>query len=864
MATETTAETASDQLPSLKTLQQRVRELRGDLRFGEARKLLEQARGHYPNDVWFVQQLALCTYKDEELYPQHRLEKALELLESIGLRDADNKDPETLALGGAVYKRLWEFKGQLDHLYESLGFYRAAYERNPELDMGYGGINAAYLLDVLAMRAERLEKRSGLKSKEAGKLRKEAKDLRIKIKELLAKKLEGNANLEKEYWFIATVGEVCYGLGQYDEAGQWLVKAARTTPKEWELQTTFQQWINIARQQSVEVPMEDVPFEQWHPAWQSLSHLLGKRETADALVCYRGKVGLALSGGGFRASFFHLGVLARLAEVDALRGVSVLSTVSGGSILGAQYYLEVQKLLEDPSKKLSRDDYLDLVEKLQNDFLRGVETNIRMEAFGNFVDNVRMLFCKNFSRSHKLGELYEAKLYSRVEDKKGNQPRTMPDLLVKPAHGKFQGDQFKPNAHNWRRRAKVPVLLLNTTSLNSGHNWFFTASWMGEPPGLIDIDSNERYRRLYYRQAPEHLQNFRLGYAAAASSCVPGLFEPLTLDGLYEERAIKLVDGGVNDNQGVEGLLAEGCSTILCSDASGQMGDVYNPADDPGGVLLRTVSVLQDRIRESEYQDLQGRVDSNALQGLFFVHTRKELNPKPLDWINCQDPSPETQPQPITTYGIAKDLQNKIAGIRTDLDSFTEVEAYALMASGYLMAEKQLKDLDRQHKKDGKPGTWGDYDVDAAQLREWEFLKLTALLAEAKTDNTSAPRKDLELQLEVGSGLAFKAWKLIPWLKAAAMATGVLLVWLLVKLIVAQWHNTVFSVSIGGLILALAGLLAALFFPAMKWLNPKEEARSIVIKIAIALAGYALAKFHLGVFDRLFLARGRLARLLNL
>lgn len=52
-----------------------------------------------------------------------------------------------------------------------------------------------------------------------------------------------------------------------------------------------------------------------------------------------GKLGLALSGGGFRASFFHLGVLARLAEEGLLRQVEVISTVSGGSIIGAAYYV---------------------------------------------------------------------------------------------------------------------------------------------------------------------------------------------------------------------------------------------------------------------------------------------------------------------------------------------------------------------------------------------------------------------------------------------------------------------------------------------------------------------------------------------
>ena len=63
-----------------------------------------------------------------------------------------------------------------------------------------------------------------------------------------------------------------------------------------------------------------------------------------------GKLGLALSGGGFRAALFHVGVLAQLAEQDLLRFVSVISTVSGGSIIGAFYYLRVIKLMymDDP------------------------------------------------------------------------------------------------------------------------------------------------------------------------------------------------------------------------------------------------------------------------------------------------------------------------------------------------------------------------------------------------------------------------------------------------------------------------------------------------------------------------------------
>ncbi|MCX6143651.1 MAG: hypothetical protein NTZ35_10545 [Ignavibacteriales bacterium] len=58
----------------------------------------------------------------------------------------------------------------------------------------------------------------------------------------------------------------------------------------------------------------------------------------------RNKLGLVLSDGGFRVSFFHIGVLARLAEFDLLRSVEVISNLSSGSMNGKD--LRVNNLLE--------------------------------------------------------------------------------------------------------------------------------------------------------------------------------------------------------------------------------------------------------------------------------------------------------------------------------------------------------------------------------------------------------------------------------------------------------------------------------------------------------------------------------------
>src|SRR5262249_53837393 len=149
-----------------------------------------------------------------------------------------------------------------------------------------------------------------------------------------------------------------------------------------------------------------------------------------------------------------------------------------------------------------------------------------------------------------------------VDDRGGSEPRWLNGLYVCPmgADGKTD-NEFNFRTDNWSRQAKVPNLILNTAALNTGHNWQFTASWMGEPPGSIDneIHGNVRRRRLFYNppDTPKPHKQIRLGPAVAASSWVPGLFEPLPLDALYPQRVVRLVDGGVCDNQGVASLLEQ-------------------------------------------------------------------------------------------------------------------------------------------------------------------------------------------------------------------------------------------------------------------------------------------------------------------
>jgi Patatin-like phospholipase len=55
------------------------------------------------------------------------------------------------------------------------------------------------------------------------------------------------------------------------------------------------------------------------------------------------RIGLALSGGGFRATLFHLGVTRFLFENGLLNQVKLVSAVSGGSIFAAHLILNWER-----------------------------------------------------------------------------------------------------------------------------------------------------------------------------------------------------------------------------------------------------------------------------------------------------------------------------------------------------------------------------------------------------------------------------------------------------------------------------------------------------------------------------------------
>lgn len=847
---------------------------------GWARRLLNRIVECGVNDInlgkKIAQKRAQATYEDTQ--PQMNRDQALDRAIEILGRAFDLQTievHETLGLAGSICKRKWEVNNDKRHLERSLKYYQRGFEAGIKGDKGYTAINAAFILDLLAYLEDRESKETGGTSKTAKERRNKANEIRNQIVDYLEGTFKNKVDQELDYWSVVTLAEAYFGLQEYEQAKKWLAKAREITQiAEWKYVSTAKQLVHLAQIQmcqdhngsKLKQTCQDLSgskLEQTR-AWMALIDFLGQK--ADALrTLFQGKLGLALSGGGFRASLYHIGVLAKLAELDLLRHVEVLSCVSGGSIVGAHYYLELRRMFQVEKKKdqnIDRDDYVRLIETLAEDFTAGVQQNPRARILANPWANLKMIFFPSYSRTQRLGELYESLIYKRVKDGEGGKKRWLTDLYISPRE---KQDNFLPRRDNWARRCKVPELVLNATTLNTGHNWQFTASWMGESPISIDadVDANDRYRRMYYREAPKKYQKVRLGYAVSASSCVPGLFEPIIMKGLYPGTTVRLVDGGVYDNQGVATLLEQDCNVIIASDATGQL----NTEKDPGGgmmkPLMRMNSTLMQRVRNAQYQDLKARKSSSVLKDFAYMHLKQGLDGKAVDWVDCEEPpqTPLKRNTIITPYEILKNIQELLSGVRTDLDSFTDIEACALMTSGYRATELAIKELK------GFPPYQGS-------AHGWDFLKVEPEMKQ-KSGNEKKHNK-LKCHLEVSSMRFFKVWKLSWSLNVIAIALGLGSL----GAIAYAWHKfpgwkpfaglfgylekalTLELILSTILIIGVSYALVTLFgntAKVVKWtVKFKETLHRILIGAGVGIVGWVGAFIHLHVFDRIFKALGRL------
>lgn len=398
------------------------------------------------------------------------------------------------------------------------------------------------------------------------------------------------------------------------------------------------------------------------------------------------KIGLALSGGGFRASIFHLGVIRRLEELGIMKDVAVVSTVSGGSIIGAYYVCEMERRLRCRRDDLDDSEIdsvrLTIFQEIAADFLNKIQRNLRTRAlvFSPFFHPI--MFLKSLWPTVSRSDLMQAE-FDRVFF--GGTPltygRTMGDL-PSVTREQLTGAPANAPASNF---LAGPRMVINTTSLLTGERVCFSRESISGVNELKKVDSN----------------NLTLARVVGASACVPGLFPPTFIAGNM------LVDGGVSDNQGLDGLLYEGrtedgsgefskadYNLLIVSDASGQLEQLNSLSNRFAAVMPRTSSILQHEIRNKMMTRL--RLWKEAAEAKW------EINRPEHEQMKCQAGSTHIREFAFVHLFLnLKERQVKerlpseyipaVGRLRTDLDQFSAIECESLMYHGYTAIDSQLR-----------------------------------------------------------------------------------------------------------------------------------------------------------------------------
>lgn len=543
-----------------------------------------------------------------------------------------------------------------------------------------------------------------------------------------------------------------------------------------------------------------------------------------------GKLGIALSGGGLRAALFHIGVLARLAERDLLRHVSVISTVSGGAIIGAFYYLKVKQLLENTradALKPSAEAYRQLVREVEEEFIAALQVNMRIMAFADRQQNARML-ASEYSSSYRFADLFDTYFFKPITGRDRNPLRDLP-IQASAKDG-----------------AAVPTLVLNATALNTGHLFQMTGTFVGESTvsSVVGGTSTMPLLPRLFMDDPSlpfgqrtRLDQITLGQAVAASCCVPGLFEPFSLEGLYtdekgEDVEVRLVDGGVFDNQGLVSLFEEGCTHFVCSDASELLQWQSRPVELIHQVAMRANDIMMDRIRNETLAELP------------------EHGPDRYAIFTLGDADGSA------AFGEdAGRFLEALRNIRTDLDAFTDLEARSLMYHGFMLSGFHLGDT--------TPAPADTVGSQGGNEHYWAFQEIEALAGDPEE------RARLLRYLDVGSRQFMKVFylgKTLPWLililpTLIPIGFSVLLIYLLPPIPTAAWVVLVLFVLTAVAFVQNARIIE--WLDQIDWIRHSRHKLAIALKpigvtMMLAMVGALASWINLRIFNPLFLRYGRL------
>jgi NTE family protein len=356
-------------------------------------------------------------------------------------------------------------------------------------------------------------------------------------------------------------------------------------------------------------------------------------------------IGIALSGGGFRAMLFHAGALTRMNELGPLSRAKRIASVSGGSITSG--YLA--KRWKDLGNADANGVFANFVTTIVEPILAFSRQKI------DVVDALTGLLPWE-SASGEVAKSYDSNLFN------GKTLQDVPD---------------------------APFFVFCATNLQTGVLWRFTKSYAGDYV-------------IGYLEKPA----IRLADAVAASSAFPPVLSPFVLkgdagsfkdwpDGPHVSRAdlpayraqVILSDGGVYDNHGVEPII-KSYLTNFVSDGGAPFQRTSTLHTDWISQLKRILDVSDNQVRALRRRDLVARfvegktigdesklaADGQARMGAYWGI---DTDPRKVD--------------PPGAVACNPDVTHKLAQLGTRLSDLGDAASKQLINWGYAVCDRSLR-----------------------------------------------------------------------------------------------------------------------------------------------------------------------------
>jgi NTE family protein len=338
-------------------------------------------------------------------------------------------------------------------------------------------------------------------------------------------------------------------------------------------------------------------------------------------------VGLALSGGGFRATLFHCGALWRLNELGFLPKLDRVSSVSGGSITAGVLATRWTAL------------------RFQGD----VAVNFREVM----VEPLRA-FCHRTVDTPAIG------LGALI-------PGKHPSDLLQAAYA-----EHLYGAATLRELPDRPRFVLNATNLGTGVSFRFSKPYAGD-----------------YRIGLIRNPAFPVALAVTASSAFPPFLSPVRVqtdpgafervegadlfDQVHYRERVLLTDGGAYDNLGLETVWNR-YDTVLVSDAGAPFGLELDPETAWHSQVLRALDIATNQSRGLRKRAIVDDYERDARKGVYWGIDTEIVKYGVADAL------------PVLPGRI-----REMAAMRTRLDDFSDAEQGRLINWGYAVCDAAMR-----------------------------------------------------------------------------------------------------------------------------------------------------------------------------